>query len=101
MLEGTRSQAIFAATLRPRVDHVRLILIISKAVNDNRAAVREYGLNLEHAPDGLNIIPQRTEIHVRALFDAGDRALRHVQHLSEVGLCKLFGTAEFFQGHAL
>src|SRR2546422_50860 len=46
--------------------------------------------NYIHAIGGVlqiqAVFPQCTEIHVRALFDTGDRALRHVQHLGQVDL---------------
>src|ERR1022692_2673998 len=76
MLEWIGEQPVDAAILRLRPDNVHPILVISEAIDDDRASIGKDRLNLEYASHGVNVVPQRVEIHVRALLDKGDRNFR-------------------------
>jgi hypothetical protein len=49
----------------------------------------------------MNIVPQRAEIHIRALFDARYGTLGYAQDLGHFCLRQPLGTPEFIESHSL
>jgi hypothetical protein len=101
MIKGTSAQTEYAGALCRRLDQIRPFLVFSEAVYHDRGPIRKDSLDPEFAPCCVDVVSQSAEIHVRALLDAGNRTLRHVQHLRHIGLCEQFRAAHIFQRHTL
>src|SRR2546427_9916149 len=101
MMQGARAEPEHATALCHCLDYIWSFFVFSKAVDNDNGTIGEDGLNPEFTSDRMDVISQSAEIHVRALLDTRNRALRHIQKLGHIRLRELFGASQFFERHAL
>jgi hypothetical protein len=95
------NQPIGAGSFCPCADYIGPVLVLAEPVDQYGPSVRKYRLNLKGSTQSMNVVPQRAEVHVRALLDARDRTLWHVQHLRHIRLRQSLCATEFIEGHPL